>query len=262
MRGRFDTSFLCPVNLESLKIQGNLSSDSFKYVKIYIKACVDRPDCKTRKDILTLPEVGTNLVMLKAQPDIFKRDRDTVLTYNTEVTKHYMIDPTTSQEENLFFYESEVLLKDQWYDLFDVMSEYSLKFFETSYNQNTQRYIPEDTPAEFTEYIKIYFRADSKSKQYKREDYQLLDYLGDLGGLLDFVILFCWAMSHVFVKRLFHAALVTAVYRLQKFLLDNTPYYKTKVRLQVSDSSSSHSDSSSSFSDESSSESIDSSKKS
>ena len=134
------------------------------------------------------------------------------------------------------------------------MSEYSLKFFETSYNQNTQRYIPENTPAEDMEYVKIYFRADSKSRLYKREDYQLLDYLGDLGGLLDFVILFCWAMSHVFVKRLFHAALVSSVYRLQKFLLDTTPYYKTKIRLQVSESSSSHTDSSSSFSDESSSD--------
>lgn len=85
--------------------------------------------------------------MLKAQPDIFIRNRDAVIAYNTDVYKRYMIDPTSSQQENVFFYESEVLLKDQWYDLFDVMDEYSLKFFETSYNQNTQRYIPENTPA-------------------------------------------------------------------------------------------------------------------
>ena len=99
-------------------------------------------------------------------------------------------------------------MKDQWYDLFDIIDEYSFKFFETSYNQYTQRHIPEDTLPEGSEYIQIFFRADSNSKLYKREDYQLLEYLGDLGGLLDFVIILCWAMSHVFVKRLFHAALI------------------------------------------------------
>ena len=133
------------------------------------------------------------------------------------------------------------------------MNEYSLKFFETTYNQYAQRYIPENTAPEDSEFVKIYFRADSNSKLYKREDYQLLDYLGDLGGLLDFVILFCWALSHVFVKRLFHAALIQQVYRLQKYLLDPTPYYNTKERLQASESSSSNTGSSSSFSDESSS---------
>ena len=63
MKGRFDTNFLCPVNLESLQLQGSISSHDFKYVKIGVKACVNRPDCKTRSNF---PETGINLVMLKA----------------------------------------------------------------------------------------------------------------------------------------------------------------------------------------------------
>ena len=51
------------------------------------------------------------------------------------------------------------------------MNEYSLKFFEDSYNQYAQRFIPENTPAEESEYLKIYLRADSNKKLYKREDY-------------------------------------------------------------------------------------------
>ena len=31
----------------------------------------------------------------------------------------------------------------------------------------------------------MFLRADNMSKLYKREDYQLLDYLGDIGGCLD-----------------------------------------------------------------------------
>ena len=88
------------------------------------------------------------------------------------------------------------------------MEEFSIKFCEHSFTERTHRWIPEDTPAEETEYLKLYFRADSSSKLYKREDYQLLVYLGDLGGLIDFVIIFCYGLSHPFVQRLFQAALV------------------------------------------------------
>ena len=92
MRGRDDTSFLCPVNLDSLRLQGSISSHDFKYVKIGVKACVDRPDCKTRTDF---PATGINLVMLKARADILERNRDSVIDYITEVNKRYLIDPTT-----------------------------------------------------------------------------------------------------------------------------------------------------------------------
>ena len=62
--------------------------------------------------------------------------------------------------------------------------------------------------------MNIYLRAFGTQKIYAREDYELLQYLGDLGGLLDFVLVAGWAMSHAFVRRLFHAALISKVYRL------------------------------------------------
>ena len=74
-----------------------------------------------------------------------------------------------------------------------------MKFFEISYKTDTTRRNHPDALPEATEYFSLYLRADSMTKLYKREDYQLLDYLGDLGGILDFVIVFCWALSHVFV---------------------------------------------------------------
>ena len=53
----------------------------------------------------------------------------------------------------------------------------------------------------------------------------MLTYLGDLGGLLDIVMLLGWAISSIFVSRLLQAALVKQVYRVQRYLLDMTPYY-------------------------------------
>ena len=55
-----------------------------------------------------------------------------------------------------------------------------------------------------------------------------MTYFGDLGGLLDFVAMFGWALSTIFVTRLFAAALVKQAYGVQKYLIDTTPYYDTK----------------------------------
>ena len=105
--------------------------------------------------------------------------------------------------------------------------------------------------------MSIFFRADPKKKTYMRQDYDLLTYLGDIGGLLDFVMMFGWSISTIFVTRLFQASLVERVYRLQRYVLDMTPYYKTRVLGQPTppDSSCStpDSDSSDSSSDKSSS---------
>ena len=41
----------------------------------------------------------------------------------------------------------------------------------------------------------------------------LLQYFGDLGGLLEIVMLIGWALSFAFVSRLFYADLVEHTYR-------------------------------------------------
>lgn len=63
---------------------------------------------------------------------------------------------------------------------------------------------------------------------YKREEYDVLTYLSDLGGLLDVILLLGVFLSSPFVARLFHAALVKKTYRIQQYLNDMTPYYETK----------------------------------
>ena len=56
----------------------------------------------------------------------------------------------------------------------------------------------------------------------------MLTYLGDLGGLMDIIILIGVSLSSPFVARLFHAALVKKTYRIQHFLRDMTPYYESR----------------------------------
>ena len=57
-------------------------------------------------------------------------------------------------------------------------------------------------------YISIYLRQDEMQKIYKREEYDLLTYLGDMGGLLDIILVVGAAISSSVVSRLFFASLV------------------------------------------------------
>ena len=51
-------------------------------------------------------------------------------------------------------------------------------------------------------YASLYLRADEITRLYKREEYGVLTYFGDIGGLLDFVLIFGSTISSVFVSRL------------------------------------------------------------
>ena len=107
--------------------------------------------------------------------------------------------------------------------------EHEKRFVEFAHEQTNSQWLSDATPTKDKEYLSIFFRADLMSKFYKREDYDILEYLGDIGGLLDIVLIFGYAFSHSFVQRLFQAALVEKVYRLQHYLRDMTPYYKTRI---------------------------------
>ena len=78
---------------------------------------------------------------------------------------------------------------------------------------------------------------------YKREEYGLLSYFGDLGGLLSCLLFFGYAISSKFVSRLLGAALVKKMYRVQQYLLDTTHYYNTSLnRGKLTSESDSNSD--------------------
>ena len=74
--------------------------------------------------------------------------------------------------------------------------------------------ITPDIPLGDREYLNIYFRADNDLRIYKREGYDLLGYLGDLGGFLDVLIIFGHLMTYMIAGKLFKAALMGQAYRL------------------------------------------------
>ena len=56
--------------------------------------------------------------------------------------------------------------------------------------------------------MNIFIRSDNEQRLYKREGYSALDYLGDLGGLLDVLLIMGGLFTAIFAKKLFKAALI------------------------------------------------------
>ena len=113
----------------------------------------------------------------------------------------------------MFFMNSEIRTKDVIWDIYDT-EEIEVPIFElTRFVDNFQVYTP-NTPTKDRKYVQIYFRADAERRIYKREEYDMLTFLGDLGGLIDVVLLVGWSLTSLFASRLFQAALITQAYKL------------------------------------------------
>ena len=89
------------------------------------------------------------------------------------------------------------------------------------------------------EYVSLYLRADQMHNFYKREEYDLLSYFGDLGGLQGIVMGLGYLVSAPLVNRLFKAALVEKNYRVQRYDIDDSQYYETKLAGEVTPENSS-----------------------
>ncbi len=72
-KGRKEGKFLCPVGLESLKLQGDMSTDEYSYMKLYITGCEssERDDCLDEREIA---KTEINLNMIKAVPGLLTND--------------------------------------------------------------------------------------------------------------------------------------------------------------------------------------------
>ena len=68
---------------------------------------------------------------------------------------------------------------------------------------------------ESRKYIQIYLRSHNEQVVYKREAYDILTYLGDLGGIGDLLFQICRSFTGLFTSKLLNAALISSVYRIQ-----------------------------------------------
>ena len=97
----------------------------------------------------------------------------------------------------MFFKSSIITMKDDIWDFFD-LNEKEIPFVEASNRVDYYNLIPANTPVADREYMAIFFRADSENRIYKLEGYDILTFLGDIGGLFDIIIVLGMGITSLF----------------------------------------------------------------
>ena len=122
---------------------------------------------------------------------------------------------------------STIKLEDSIVDFFDV-EERDLELFEIESVQQVHRTAFDSQPLADRNLISIYLRTANTKRAYKREEYELLEYIGELGGIRDIVMLFASFFTANVIKRIYYAAMVAKTFAIQHYNLNKTQYYASK----------------------------------
>lgn len=147
----------------------------------------------------------------------FDESRENVIKSEPE-SKHFVsLDPNRMQNIDLFYSKSTVLLQDSVFKLFDADKNNEIHILQQQNSFSYQEYITQDTKLEDREYAKFFLRADSLTKKYSRENYSILEYLGDLGGLLDILNVVGMILTSVIIDKLWFGQLIREVYYIHGY---------------------------------------------
>ena len=207
---RENKEFLCPVNIDELVVSGHFGTELFQYVNIELQGCKLGEKCWPNDELY---KYKFNFLFLSAHPNILGEEKDEVIRHIEDTNHYFHLDPTHTQRNNIYFMESTLTLKDNIWDIYE-FSETELHIVEYASSEKRNSWIPPSTPIEDRRYVILYLRQNESVRHYKREEYDILTLLGDLGGLLDIVLLTGVAISSPFVVRLFQAAIVSNNYRI------------------------------------------------
>ena len=203
-------AYLCPVNLESLNVRGHWGTRYFEYVGIEVMGCRLGSECVDDQEVMNN---SLDFISMRAHPSLLADDKSEIIQYTADDRYYKYLDPLISQETNIHVMESTISMKNDILDLFDT-SEIEVPIIEEASRTDYQRRFTNDKKLESKSYLKIFLRANNQQRLYKRENYDVLTYLGDLGGLADILRMLGGGLTGLFSVKLFHAALIGSAYRI------------------------------------------------
>lgn len=74
----------------------------------------------------------------------------------------------------------------------------------------------------------VYFRQATSYREYGSDPYNILDFLGDLGGLLDIILVFGLLLTFSHVKNAFVRSLLRDAYQVQSYTKNTSEFYASK----------------------------------
>ena len=75
--------------------------------------------------------------------------------------------------------------------------------------------------------FRMNIRLDPVKNIHIRSVQSMLEFLGDMGGLIQIVFLFAWGFVAYFVERNFKAAIISDTFKVQKYHRDKSEYYNS-----------------------------------
>ena len=81
--------------------------------------------------------------------------------------------------------------------------------------------------------FRMNIRLDPVKNIHIRSVQSMLEFLGDMGGLIQIVFLFAWGFVAYFVERNFKAAIISDTFKVQKYHRDKSEYYQSTTAQQT-----------------------------
>ena len=100
-----------------------------------------------------------------------------------------------------------------YWDIFE-FNEQEIEFVEQLNSERFLQWVPADKPSQERSYIQVSLRQDKHRMDYRRNEYDVLTFVGDLGGLFSFLYGLGMLSTSPFAVRLFHAAIISQFYRV------------------------------------------------
>ena len=127
----------------------------------------------------------------------------------------------------MFFTKSQIVLDDSpWKIIFDFKKVIDIFEYVRHFSYHQDGLLLTQPRAE-RKYASFFLRQDDTSRTYTRKTYDILVYLGFIGGINALLYKLIGFTVGFLIKRQFNQKLVSDLYKVQQYSVDQSEYYKT-----------------------------------
>ena len=146
-----------------------------------------------------------------------------MIKYFIDKTNYLPIDSGMTHHLDVFYQKTELILEDDFIKLIaedkQIDSQtYSSKFYRNEHFDD--------------HYITLQIKADPVKRIYTRQVGSLLEFLGDIGGLIEIVFITVAGIMTYVIDRKFKAEIITDMYKVQKYSRDISEYYESNTAFE------------------------------
>ena len=130
------------------------------------------------------------------------------VSFYVDTSFYWAILPGFEKKTNIFIKKNQATLND---DIIQMFSDKNIDFFQI---QNYDESLEYENTTEGT-MVSFFFRLDSNYDSYQRQVYSFWDFLGQVGGLNESLVIIGSVLTVLFTERLFYASVISRMYQVR-----------------------------------------------